>query len=65
MRRDILVTKRIKDISGCCPGHDQWPVETYGSRRSKRARSRDKKLEHRVARTILKRMLIEKEVDGI
>lgn len=56
MKRDILATKRMKHISGCCPGHDQFPTETYGSRRSKRARSRDKAIEHRVARSIGKRL---------
>jgi hypothetical protein len=65
MKRDILETKRIKNISGCCPGHDSFPADTYNSRRSKKARSRDKQVEHQAARTILKRMLIEKEVDGI
>jgi len=59
MKRDILATKRMKHISGCCPGHDQFPVETYGSRLSQRARSRHKKVEHQAARSIAKRALRE------
>ena len=38
----------------CCPGHDVFPKETYNSRRSKKARSRDKKLSSKMARHILK-----------
>jgi hypothetical protein len=45
---------------GCCPGHDTFPSETYRSRRSKKARSRDKKLEHRYIRSLLKRQLRQK-----
>ena len=39
----------------CCPGHDKWPDETYANNRSKHARSRDKKIEHQLARTLAKR----------
>jgi hypothetical protein len=53
MKRDILILKRIKDISYCCPGHDDWPVEKYASALSRRARSRDKAKEHRYVRRIL------------
>lgn len=42
---------------GCCPGHDILPAETYNSRRSKRARARDKKMGHQLARTRAKRVL--------
>ena len=54
MKRDIL---RVRpDLSyKCCPGHDTFPTDTYNSRRSKKARSRDKKLEHRMARHLLNR----------
>lgn len=57
MKRDIYATKRMKIVSGCCPGHDDYPMETYRSKRSKHARSRDKKIEHQHARSILKRLL--------
>lgn len=57
MRRQILMVKLHKMIGGCCPGHDEWPDDTYRSRRSKRARARDKKHEHKLARSILKRQL--------
>lgn len=43
--------------SVCCPGHDKFPKETYSSRRSKKARSRDKKKEHKFVRTLVKRLL--------
>lgn len=38
----------------CCPGHDTFPRDTYNSRRSKKARSRDKKLSNKMARRIMK-----------
>jgi hypothetical protein len=53
MKREIITRKR--GVCGCCPGHDQYPAETYGSRRSVKARARDKKKEHQHARTIAKR----------
>ena len=53
MKRDILTLRR--GDCGCCPGHDTFPNETYNSRRSKKARSRDKKIEHQLVRTIHKR----------
>lgn len=61
MKREILNHKR--GVCGCCPGHDEFPTETYNNNRSKQARSRDKKLEHQVARTINKRKL-KQEVNG-
>lgn len=57
MKRLILSFKR--GVCGCCPGHDQFPNDTYKSRRSKKARSRDKKVEHQMARTLMKRNLKE------
>ena len=54
MKRDILTTKNIYDVSSCCPGHDTWPNETYGNRRSKAARARDIKKEHRTFRRLSK-----------
>lgn len=53
MKREIEKLRR--GDSGCCPGHDLFPTETYNSRRSKRARARDKKAEHQMVRTIQKR----------
>lgn len=53
MKRDILTLRR--GDCGCCPGHDTFPNETYSSRRSKKARSRDKKIEHQLVRAIHKR----------
>jgi hypothetical protein len=55
MRREIASFKR--QVSGCCPGHDTFPCETYSSNRSKRARARDKQLEHQMARSLHKRAL--------
>lgn len=56
MKREILHHSPFNwNISGCCPGHDVYPSETYKSRRSKKARARDKKLEHQHARSIAKR----------
>lgn len=54
MKREI---KDIKRITPCCPGHDDWPSETYKSRRSKKARARDKAKEHRYVRRIKKQTL--------
>lgn len=61
MKREILTKKRR--VCGCCPGHDQYPNETYKNRTSKRARSRDKKIEHQHIRSITKRELI-KEIEN-
>ena len=53
--------------TNCCPGHDKWPGNvkettsrsftggTYKTKKSKQARSRDKKREHQMARTRAKR----------
>lgn len=57
MRREILDLVQCKHISGCCPGHDDYAHETYSNVRSKRARSRDKKKEHRYTRRVSKQML--------
>ena len=61
MRREIKEVKLERNVSGCCPGHDDYPVETYKNRRSKKARSRDKKKEHRYVRRVLNRSI---EVDS-
>ncbi|WP_315768481.1 MULTISPECIES: hypothetical protein [unclassified Bradyrhizobium] len=42
---------------GCCPGHDLYPSETYNSRRSKKARSRDNAKMHRAFRRTSKQEL--------
>lgn len=55
MQRDMFKIRR--GDCGCCPGHDTYPVETYSNNRSKRARARDKKMEHQHARSIFKRQL--------
>ena len=47
----------------CCPGHDVFPCDTYKNNRSKRARSRDKKVEHQYVRSILKRKLMKQLCD--
>lgn len=36
--------------ANCCPGHDNFPCETYRNRRSKKAQTRDTKIAHRIAR---------------
>lgn len=56
MKREILTFRRMKHVSGCCPGHDDYPTEKYRNNRSTRARSRDKKKEHRHARRVIKMM---------
>ena len=49
MKREIL---NVTKPGSCCPGHDKYPNDTYSSRRSKKARSRDKAKEHRHARRV-------------
>ena len=68
MKRDI---ERLKGsiMSNCCPGHDDFPNDSYRNRKSKKARSRDKKVEHQYSRSLYKRILMrdlttaENEVD--
>lgn len=40
---------KLKD-SGCCPGHDKFPRETYGSRASKKAKRKTDQLANQRAR---------------
>jgi hypothetical protein len=62
MKRDIKLIKRLgKTVDDCCPGHSVFPSDTYKNRRSKRARSRDKKIEHRYTRRILNRINFQEE----
>jgi hypothetical protein len=55
MRRELDTLH--KNHSGCCPGHDDFPNDVYRNNRSKRARSRDKKREHKFVRTLVNRIL--------
>lgn len=55
MKREIKDVKPLCD--GCCPGHDEYPTETYSNPRSKRARSEWKAREHRHARRVKKQQL--------
>ena len=57
MRRQILDIMPGHNTTGCCPGHDTYPADTYNSNRSKRARARDIKKEHRHARRVLKQQI--------
>ena len=57
--RELKTLKRLRHINGCCPGHDDFPSDTYRNRRSKKARSRDKAKEHRYVRRTRKQHLIE------
>ena len=57
MKRELKYIKRVRHVNGCCPGHDDFPDEAYRNRKSKRARSKGKKREHRYVRRIRKHML--------
>lgn len=50
MKRELLTLKRGHHVTGCCPGHDSFPGETYSNRRSQKARARGKAKEHRYVR---------------
>lgn len=51
MKRDILTFKRKFHIDGCCPGHDDFPSDTYKNKRSKKARAYGKQIEHQYVRS--------------
>lgn len=36
--------------SGCCPNHDKFPTDCYGSPRSHRARAKANRIAHKRAR---------------
>lgn len=55
MKRELKQVKPRQDE--CCPGHDTWPSDTYKNRRSKKARSKGKKKEHKYVRSIINRLL--------
>jgi hypothetical protein len=57
MKREVLTYNRL--LCGCCPGHDQYPGDTYKNRRSKKARAKGKKAEHKLARTLRKRSMVQ------
>lgn len=58
MKRELVDLWDGKDPGNCCPGHDNFPCETYKNARSLRARSRDKKIEHRYVRRVKEYRLI-------
>lgn len=62
MRREIEVYKGPRRMDQCCPGHDDWPNDTYRNRRSKAARARDIKREHRYIRRVLKLNLLREDL---
>lgn len=64
MKRQILSVCPGYHTTGCCPGHDTYPAETYKSNRSKRARSRDIKKEHRHFRRVMKQRLFTELCDN-
>jgi hypothetical protein len=35
---------------GCCPGHDKFPCDSYGSARSRRAHAKANRIAHKRAR---------------
>ena len=49
---------------GCCPGHDKFPYESYGSRVSMKLKRRTDQLAHRRARS-WERQEIFKELNDI
>ncbi|EBQ4063370.1 hypothetical protein BA096_01305 [Salmonella enterica] len=52
--------REINDVTNpghCCPGHDTYPADTFSSKRSKHARARDIKKEHRHVRRVKKHRL--------
>lgn len=54
MKREIKNVKSAKSLDQCCPGHDDFPCDTYRNRRSKKARSKGIAREHRYVRRIVK-----------
>jgi hypothetical protein len=54
MKRELKDLKRERTVSGCCPGHDDFPAGSYANRRSKKARAMGKAIEHRRVRRVKK-----------
>jgi hypothetical protein len=64
MKRELKDIHILKYFNcGCCPGHDRYPDEVYRSNRSKKARSKGKKIEHRYVRRV-KKQLLRNEVEA-
>ena len=61
MKREIR--KIHPKCADCCPGHDTYPNDTYSNVRSKRARSKGKKKEHREVRRNAKHNLKEEVIN--
>lgn len=61
MKREIV---EIRQPGSCCPGHDDFPGDTYRNNRSKRARARGIKREHRYVRRI-KKTHLQREVNAL
>jgi hypothetical protein len=55
MKREIR--QLVSNMDDCCPGHDSYPSDTYSSRRSKKARSKGIKREHKYVRHLVKQEL--------
>lgn len=49
---------------GCCPGHDKFPYESYGSRVSMRLKRRTDQLAHRRARSWERQEIFKKLNDN-
>lgn len=62
MKREIFDIRH--NVSGCCPGHDDYPDDVYGNRRSTKARAKGIKREHKYVRTVVNREL-KKEVEKV
>ena len=56
MKRQILTIPNTHP-GRCCPGHDDFPCETYDNNRSKKARSKGIAVEHRFVRRVLRQQL--------
>lgn len=59
MKREILDVKLRRHINDCCPGHDDWPHNSYKSRVSEHALSKSKSKERRYARRVKKQLIVE------
>lgn len=53
---------KLKD-SGCCPGHDKFPRETYKNKSSLKAKRRTDRLANKRFRTWNKILIREKLID--
>lgn len=46
-----------KQDQGCCPGHDKYPAEYYGTVSSRRAHKKTTRAAHKRARSLIRRVL--------